>query len=52
MSSWETPSFVEVDMSAEIGGYQGEDDRPAFPDYDPAYLQDSARASKPDARNA
>jgi hypothetical protein len=29
MSTWETPSFVELDMSAEIGGYQGEpgDDR-------------------------
>ncbi len=23
---WETPSFVEIDMSAEIGGYQGEED--------------------------
>ncbi len=23
---WETPSFVEVDMNAEIGGYQGEDE--------------------------
>lgn len=22
---WETPSFVEIDMSAEIGGYQGEE---------------------------
>ena len=25
MSAWETPSFSEIDMSAEIGGYQGED---------------------------
>jgi len=24
--SWETPSFVEIDMSAEIGSYEGEDD--------------------------
>ena len=24
--SWETPNFVEIDMSAEIGSYQGEDD--------------------------
>jgi coenzyme PQQ precursor peptide PqqA len=24
--NWETPSFVEIDMSAEIGSYQGEDD--------------------------
>jgi hypothetical protein len=23
---WETPSFVEIGMSAEIGGYQGDDD--------------------------
>jgi coenzyme PQQ precursor peptide PqqA len=21
---WETPSFVEIDMSAEIGAYQGD----------------------------
>lgn len=26
MSNWESPAFIEVDMSAEIGGYQGEDD--------------------------
>jgi len=24
--NWETPSFEEIDMSAEIGSYQGEDD--------------------------
>jgi hypothetical protein len=24
--TWETPAFVEIDMSAEIGGYQGEED--------------------------
>jgi hypothetical protein len=23
--TWQTPEFVEIDMSAEIGGYQGED---------------------------
>jgi coenzyme PQQ precursor peptide PqqA len=23
--NWETPSFVEIDMSAEIGSYEGED---------------------------
>jgi hypothetical protein len=27
MTSWEMPSFIEVDMSAEIGGYQGDDDQ-------------------------
>ena len=26
MTNWETPSFEEIDMSAEIGSYQGEDD--------------------------
>jgi coenzyme PQQ precursor peptide PqqA len=24
--NWETPTFEEIDMSAEIGSYQGEDD--------------------------
>lgn len=24
MTKWERPTFIEVDMSAEIGGYQGE----------------------------
>jgi hypothetical protein len=24
---WETPSFVEIGMSAEIGGYQGWEER-------------------------
>lgn len=23
--NWEKPSFVAIDMNAEIGGYQGED---------------------------
>ena len=26
MTDWETPTFEEIDMSAEIGSYQGEDD--------------------------
>ena len=26
MSEWTQPSFIEIDMSAEIGSYQGEDD--------------------------
>jgi hypothetical protein len=25
MNQWEKPSFCDVDMSAEIGGYQGDD---------------------------
>jgi len=37
MTDWETPSFIEIDMSAEIGGYQGEDpgrrDGPDLPDF-------------------
>jgi hypothetical protein len=24
--NWQTPSYEEIDMSAEIGSYQGEDD--------------------------
>jgi coenzyme PQQ precursor peptide PqqA len=32
MTTWEKPSFVEVDMSAEIGGYQGESDDRNRPD--------------------
>ncbi len=32
-------------MSAEIGGYQGEDDRP---DFDPAFVQSSAHAPERD----
>jgi hypothetical protein len=31
---WETPTFVEINMSAEIGGYQtdfGDDHEPAGP---------------------
>ncbi len=26
MKKWETPSFVEINMSAEIGGYQSDSD--------------------------
>jgi len=25
MTDWETPTFIQIDMSAEIGGYQGEE---------------------------
>jgi coenzyme PQQ precursor peptide PqqA len=39
MNSWETPSFVEMDMSAEIGGYQGEYDGPNGPDYAPDFVE-------------
>ncbi len=30
---WETPAFTEIDMSAEIGGYQGEPGPDPRPDY-------------------
>jgi hypothetical protein len=36
MNTWESPTFVEVDMSAEIGGYQG-DDGPTNPDHMPDF---------------
>ena len=42
-NSWETPTFIEVDMSAEIGAYQGEDDRTEQPDV-PAFVEPSTRA--------
>jgi len=29
--SWQTPSFVEINMSAEIGAYQGDTDDDADP---------------------
>jgi coenzyme PQQ precursor peptide PqqA len=45
MTSWETPAFIEIDMSAEIGGYQGdEQDRPNGPDWSPDFAE-------PDAQN-
>ena len=42
MTTWETPTFVEIDMSAEIGGYQGDyGDRPNGPDPLPDYATPS-----------
>jgi hypothetical protein len=38
MNNWESPTFVEVDMSAEIGGYQGDDGD--VPDNGPDYAPD------------
>jgi hypothetical protein len=47
MNSWESPTFVEVDMSAEIGGYQGDDEQqPNGPDHMPDFVENAARASK------
>jgi coenzyme PQQ precursor peptide PqqA len=47
MTSWETPSFVEIDMSAEIGGYQGDyGDRPNGPDPLPDYATPAQTESR------
>ena len=43
MNNWESPSFVEIDMSAEIGGYQG-DDSGDRPDEFPAFVERSEPA--------
>jgi hypothetical protein len=40
MTSWEKPFFIEVDMSAEIGGYQGEQpENPNGPDWAPDFVE-------------
>jgi len=33
--SWQTPSFVEINMSAEIGAYQDDTDEERYQDRDP-----------------
>jgi coenzyme PQQ precursor peptide PqqA len=39
MTQWEKPSFIEIDMSAEIGGYQGDDPVDGNgPDYVPDFV--------------
>jgi hypothetical protein len=38
MNEWTQPTFVEVDMSAEIGGYQGEEPERDQPDQAPAFM--------------
>jgi len=45
MDRWQTPSFVEIDMSAEIGGYQGEYDGPNGPDYTPEFVDDETASA-------
>jgi hypothetical protein len=45
MNDWETPTFIEVDMSAEIGGYGGEDpDRGEGPDPIPTFVESAQPA--------
>ena len=47
MHSWETPSFVEIDMSAEIGGYQGDyGERPNGPDHAPDFVESAQTKSE------
>lgn len=41
---WEAPKFEEINMSAEIGGYQNEDDQP-IRDLPPV-ATDSARSDQ------
>jgi hypothetical protein len=45
MNSWESPTFVEVDMSAEIGGYQGDEEQPNGPDHMPDFVESVVRDS-------
>lgn len=46
MNNWEEPSFVEVDMSAEIGGYQGDDpERGQRPDPLPDFIEHAPERS-------
>jgi hypothetical protein len=48
LTMWDKPAFIEVDMNAEIGGYQGEPgDAPAGPDPLPEFcapLSDSSES--------
>ena len=46
MDGWQTPSFVEIDMSAEIGGYQGDFEAPNGPDYMPDFVEDESATSQ------
>lgn len=41
--TWETPTFVEINMSAEIGGYQSD-----FEDQDPVHPADPHLGGKDD----
>ncbi|MET0391007.1 MAG: hypothetical protein ABW321_33860 [Polyangiales bacterium] len=44
MNTWEKPTFIEVDMSAEIGGYQGEDGDGPGPDHMPDFVEPAINA--------
>ncbi|MET0385384.1 MAG: pyrroloquinoline quinone precursor peptide PqqA [Polyangiales bacterium] len=48
MDNWERPTFIEVDLSAEIGGYQGEDPgegHPNGPDHLPDFISQQAEST-------
>jgi hypothetical protein len=50
MTTWESPTFVEVDMSAEIGGYQGDEEQgPNGPDHMPDFAENTVREAKTSA---
>jgi hypothetical protein len=40
---WETPTLIEIDMNAEIGGYQGEEPDPTPW---PSFIQDEDGAEQ------
>jgi hypothetical protein len=51
---WETPAFIEINMSAEIGGYQSDDSTrdpwgPVAPRSDSPRTDASAAPSRDDA---
>jgi len=45
MNTWETPSFIEVNMSAEIGGYQGDED--PRPEHTPDFVDSTLLRATP-----
>jgi coenzyme PQQ precursor peptide PqqA len=46
MSEWTKPSFIEIDMSAEIGGYQGDDPSRDVPDHMPDFVEPAATTDR------
>lgn len=46
MSEWTKPTFIEIDMNAEIGGYQGDDpSRQDGPDHMPDFVETATASS-------
>jgi hypothetical protein len=48
MNTWDKPTFIEVDMSAEIGGYQGDDsgEWPNGPDHMPDFVKEAEQTAR------